>query len=543
MNRLKKILESRLAGTFCLLFAIGNRVIFETLYSRVGTDTKLQLAYAENLLAGKGMGVIKYFTNDLNNPVFDNHLQFPPGFSLVIIPFLKIFGGNEYKAVLAYDIAVAILFVIAVRLLGKKAGLSPVLNNIATLIAGCSQYTFFMSWSVTEGIALCFILFALTETIDIIGKRGNIGLLRLTGAGLLFCLPFSFRYMYLPLAFLFPFFILLSGILLKNKNLKIGGIKTLAASAAFFILLFVFSLATADNALHLTNVGRGIFFDQFVEWYPFLPASLVNIDFGAQLIQGLLGLEYSRVMFYLKIINPIFFGLLFLLLWRYIRAQRKKFQLSNHVLFIIIGSFVALTIILLLAWVTLTYKEISWGFYKWTHVQESRYFAFIYAFIPLLLLICFQYYRSSFKKPLIRFSIYIMFLCLATEIIHGIYYNTKILISHKDLSYIREAEESFRNFPAIISEIKKQNPDRELLICAPNQYYLYTASQMGYKAVFDYNNFLEADHLKVSSKSLLIMPIQPQDTIIIKEYLEKKKPRLILTNPITLFYAQEIDPQ
>ncbi|HEU5165991.1 MAG TPA: hypothetical protein VFU29_10655 [Chitinophagaceae bacterium] len=543
MNRLKKILESRFAGIFCFLFAITNRIIFATLYSRIGTDTKLQLAYAENLQAGKGMGVIKYFTNDLSTPVFDSHLQFPPGFSLVIIPFLKFFDGNEYKAMLAYDIVVSILFVIAVRLLGKKAGLSPVLNNIATLTAGCSQYTFFMSWSATEGIALCFILFALTQTIAVIDKRGNIGLLRATATGLLFCLPFFFRYMYLPLAFLFPFFILLSGILLKNKNLKLGGLKTLAASAMFFILLFIFSLSAAENALHLTNVGRGIFFDQFVEWYPFLPASFINIDFGAQLIQGLLGLEYSRVIFYLKIINLVIFVILFLLLWRYLNVQKKKLQFSNNFLFIVIGSFVALAIILLLAWVTLTYKQISWGFHRWTHVQEPRYFAFIYVFMPLLLLICLQYYRSSFKKPLIRFVIWGLFFCLGTEIIHGIYYNAKILISHKDLSYIRETEKSFRSFPTIISEIKNQNPDRELLICAPNQYYLYTASQMGYKAIFDYTNFLEADHLKVSSKSLLLMPIQPEDTIIIKDYLGKKKPRLILTIPSTLFYVQEIDPQ
>jgi len=542
MNRFKRILESRFAGVFCFLFAISNRIIFETLYSRVGTDTKLQLAYAENLLAGKGMGVIKYFTNDLNNPVFDSHLQFPPGFSIIIIPFLKFFDSNEYKAMLAYDIAVAILFVIAIRLLGKRAGLSPALNNIVTLIAGCSQYTFFMSWSATEGIALCFILFALNETIAIIEKKENIGILNVIGAGLLFCLPFFFRYMYLPLVFMFPFLILISGILSKNKNLKTGGLKTLASSATFFVLIFVFSLSAADNALHLTNVGRGLFFDQFVEWYPFLPASFINIDFGAQLIQGLFGLEYSRVIFYLKIINPAIFVLLFLLLWRYLNAQRKKLQFSNHFVFIIIGSIVALTIIVLLAWVTITYKAISWGFYRWTHVQEPRYFAFIYVFMPLLLLICVQYYRLSFKKPLIRFFIFFAFLCLATEIIHGIYYNVKILISHKDLSYIKETEKSFRDFSTIISEIKNQNPDRELLICAPNQYYLYTASQMGYKSIFDYANFLEVDHLKVSSKSLLIMPIQPQDTIIIKNYLEKKKPRLILTIPSTLYYAQEIDP-
>jgi hypothetical protein len=267
MNRLKKIMENRFTGIFCFLFAITNRIIFASLYSLIGVDTKLQLAYAKNFLAGKGLGATKYFTNDLNNPIFDMQQYFPPGFSFTIIPFLKLFGGDEYKAVLAFDIIVAIFFVIAVRSLGKKAGLPPALNNIVTLVAGCSQYFFFMSWSSTDAISVCLLLFALTETIGIINKKVETGLLRVISCGLLFCLPFFFRYMYLPIAMLLPFLILLSGILLKNKNIKVSGLKILAAVSSFLILLFVFSISASGNALYVTNVGRGLFVDQLTECY------------------------------------------------------------------------------------------------------------------------------------------------------------------------------------------------------------------------------------------------------------------------------------
>src|SRR5215207_211683 len=137
MNRLKKILETRLAGIICFLFAIANRITFTSLYSLIGSDTKIQLTYAHNLMAGKGMGVTKYFTNDLNVPLFDTHQWYPPGFSISIIPFLKLWGGDEFKAVLVFDILAAILFVIAVRVAGKKAGLPAGLNNMVTLVAGC----------------------------------------------------------------------------------------------------------------------------------------------------------------------------------------------------------------------------------------------------------------------------------------------------------------------------------------------------------------------------------------------------------------------
>lgn len=541
MNRLTKIAGSRSAGIFCFLFAIANRIIFATLYSLVGVDTKLQLTYAENFLAGKGMGATKYFTSDLNTPVFDTHQVFPPGFSFAIIPFLKIFEGDEYKAVFAFDIVVAILFVIAIRLLGKKAGLPDALNNIVTLIAGCSQYFFFMSWSSTDAISVCLILFALASFIDIINKKESISLLKAAGTGLLFCLPFFFRYMYLPIALLLPFFVFLFGVIMKSRDLKISGLKISAASVFFLILLFVFSLSTSGNVLYVTNAGRGFFIDQITECYPFLPASFINIDFGAQLIQTISGLNYSKIIWFLKIINPVILILLLFLLWRYINRQRKSLQFSNHSLLIIVGSFVSITILLLLAWLTLTYKALSWGYYSWTFVQDPRYFAFIYAFIPILFFVCLHFYRSYLKNWFIRILLFIGFCCFAIETIHGIYYNIKIISSHNDLTYIREADNGFRDFPLIISDIKKQNPGREIIVCSPDQFYLHTAAQLGYKAIFDYENFLQAEP-GVLSKTLLIMPIQSRDVVIISNYLEKKKLRLFCTIAGTSFYTQEIDP-
>jgi hypothetical protein len=293
--------------------------------------------------------------------------------------------------------------------------------------------------------------------------------------------------------------------------------------------------------LYVTNVGRGFFIDQFAECYPFLPASFINIDFGAQLIQTISGLDYSRIMFLLKIINPVIFVLLLFLLWKYINKQKNSLQFPNHSLLIILGSFISLSILLLLAWLTLTYKELSWGYYRWTFVQDPRYFAFIYAFIPILFFICLHYYSSYFKSFFIRIILFIGLCCFATEIIHGIYYNTKIISSHKDLAYIREADDGFRNFPLIIAEIKKQAPGREIIVCSPDQFYLHTAAQLGYKAIFDYENFLQATP-RVSSKTLLIMPIQSRDVVIINNYIEKKMPRLFYTIAGTSFYIQEIDP-
>src|SRR5688572_643232 len=155
-----------------------------------------------------------------------------------------------------------------------------------------------MSWSSTDAISLCFVLFGLAVTIDIINKKQYVGLVKISGLGILFCLPFIFRYMYLPLAILFPFVILLFGFALKNKKMKITGGKLLIASVFFLALIIAFNLFTSGNTLFVQDFGRGIFVSQLTKWYPFLPASFISLDFAAQLIERISGLAYGVVMFF-----------------------------------------------------------------------------------------------------------------------------------------------------------------------------------------------------------------------------------------------------
>lgn len=542
MNRLRKILETKTAGIVCSLFAIANRMIFASLHSLVGTDTKVQLTYAQNLMAGKGMGVTKYFTNDLTTPIYDSHLLFPPGFSLAIIPFLSLSGNDEFKAVHVFDIVTSVVFIFAVRHLSKRSGLPDALTNIVTLIAGCSQFVFFMSWSSTDGISLCFVLFAMAATLNIIDKGKEIGLLKAIGCSLLFCMPYFFRYMYLPVAVLLPLLILLSGISLKNKKLKVAGGKLLGLATFFLAILFAFSLFISSNALHLNDFGRGFYFNQLTNWYPFLPASFINLDFAAQLIEKILPWTYTQAMFLFNIINLVLFILGLSLLGRYIYFYNKNLFSSNHSSFITVGSFTSISIILLLVYLSFTYKEIEWGYIKWTYISDERYYAFLYIFVPILFFICVHHFKPFFKRSFFRLFVFLTLCIFCLEIMHGIYYNIKILLHQKDLANIREAENGYKNFPSIIKKIEEKYPDRQVFISSPDFYYMHDASQRGYKVIFDYQN-LSQTVLRAPAQSILILPIHTNELIIMKDYLEKKKPKSISTSDGTFFYIEEINPE
>lgn len=541
MSRIIKILDIRFASIICILFALTNRIIFTSLYSLMSTDTGIQLTYAQNFLAGKRMGVTKYFTSNLSTPVYDTHLLFPPGWSLTIIPFLKLTSGNEYRALFLFDVLAATLFVVAMRILGKKAGLSTAYNNILSLIIGCSQYVFFMSWSSTDVISLCFILFSFSLLIDIIYLRKELNLFKIVGYSLLFCMPFFFRYQYLFIAVLLPLLIFTFGIYSKNKTLKSFGWKLLIGSFSWLLLISLIYLNIGGNIIHINTSERGLFFNQILHWYPFIPSSFINLDFAAQLATRVTGINYRNAMLLFEVTNILLLIMFIFFIIRYVQKNKPVLVNSRNSIFFISGSVIVFCVIFLLAYLSLTYKDLEWGYIKWNFSTDERYFAFIYVFIPTLLLSFLNSYPYALKKPIVRLLACVVFVIYFVEVAHGIYYNAKIILQHKDLMVIKNSDIAYKQFPGIISQIKTQYPDRQILITSPDQFYLHAASQMEFKAIFDYQNLSKND-LIVNSKSILILPVHQNEVVIMKEYLDKKRPRSITTSDGTYFYIEELNP-
>jgi hypothetical protein len=538
MNRVLEILHSRYATILCIIFAIANRIIFATLYSTIGRDARVQITLAKNLLAGKGLGVTKYFTADLDHPVFDKTQLFPPGFSLAIAPFLKLFN-NDYTAVLAFDIAILLLFTWSVRLLGKSAGLSTAMNNILTLVVGCSQYAFIMHGSSADTIALTFLLFGLSVLIKIItgqqsAKWGNI-----VFTSLLFFLPSFFRYMYIPVSFLFPFIILVYSIYFKSRSLRVTTLKLFAGVTLFVFIMLFSSYQYSGNSVYVFETARGFFPGQLIHWYPYIPASFINIDFLAQLIAKLPGIDYIDAFIFFEILNIVLFLFLLFCLLRY--WFWKKIQLNTVSVFIVSGAAMSLSILVLLAYFALTYKPQLYGIYLWNYNYEIRYFAFIYIFLPVLVLVCISVYSSLLKRFIFKALLFLAIAFLFIEILHGVYYNAKIIAKREDVIAVKNRVADYRQFPNMLAELQAKYPAREILITASDQSFLHNASQLGFKAIFDYTN-LNSTTLLVKERSILLFPIHETDVWIMKEYLAKRKPQLLTRLAGTEFYLEELNP-
>lgn len=540
MKRLLQIFESKYATVFCIIFAIANRIIFATLYSTIGRDARMQITFAKNLLAGKGLGVTKYFTTDLNSPVFDTVQHFPPGFSLSIIPFIKLFNNDEYRAVLAFDILTIFLFVFAARILAKAAGLPVALQNVLMLIVGCSQYTFVMSGSSTDTIGLTFLLLGVAFLIKIIVHAGQLKPTTLLLYSFVFFLPSFFRYMYLPVSFLFPVLIFLFATYAKSKALRCAGIRSgLYVMLLVFMMLFL-TYTYSGNSVFVYDTGRGIFFNQLVHWYPYIPASFINLDLVAQLIVRVSGISYTNAFKIFEVVNTVLLALVLMLLLR-CWFPLKKMQLTNPAVFILSGSAIAISILLLLSYFSLTYEPQLYGIYLWNYNYESRYFAFIYILLPIILLLCISAYASPMRNIFFRVIIFTGLFMLFLEVIHGIYYNAKIVMMRPEVMAIRDRVADYKQFPSMIKDLESKYPAHQILVSASDQVFLQSASQMGYKAIFDYTN-LNTTNLRVNKKSLLLFPVHETDEWLMKEYLQKRKPQLLTRFAGTLFYLEEINP-
>jgi hypothetical protein len=539
MKKLFQIFESRFATMFCIVFAITNRIIFATLYSTIGRDARMQITFAKNFIVGKGLGITKYFTADLNHPVFDTTQHFPPGFSFAIIPFLKLFN-DDHTAVLAFDIATIFLFLFAVWFVAKKSGLPLAMRNMLMLIVGCSQYTFIMNGTSTDIIGITIVLWGLWLLIKVVDQSSHLKPANILFYALVFFLPSFFRYMYLPISLLFPVLIFAWGLFYKKRELKKSGIKLLGVIGIFVFLMLFLSYRYSGNSVYVFETERGVFFDQLVHWYPFIPASFINLDFIAQVIPKISMMTYTGVFKSFEIVNVILLVLLLFAFTRFLSFFKKQ-QETTASLFIVNGSIISLCILFLITYFSLTYKPQLYGIYLWNYNYESRYFAFVFIFLPIVLLFCLSVYRSILKnfvwKTIAFAGVFVLFI----EIFHGIYYNVKIVSKQKDVMSIQERVADYTQFPTMLKELSEKYSQNEIVVSASDQVFLNTASQMGYKAIFDYTN-LNKVNLRVTKKTFLLFPIHETDEWLMKEYIEKRKPQLMTKIAGTLFYLEEINP-
>lgn len=519
MKKLIHWLGSRNGSVFSVVFAIVNRTMLAFLASTIGRDKILQLHISENLLSGKGLTTTRYFFKDIYSPVIEASFSFPPGYSLVMAPLLKLFNHNYYAASVTFDLLVVLSFIYVLRRIAYHVGFSTLLTNILTLVFGSFQYVFFMKAPPTDAIGLLLVFICLDSIVKIVNDKKRLALSQILLTGILFILPALFRFMYIPLIILFPLFISMAGYWQKEKNTLRNGI--LLSAFSFSMLVFSYLVLAFFDILTLPEYGieTGLFPENLSRWYPFIPASFISLDFAALQIDRFSRLSYSDAIVVFDFLNVVLFlsmvGLLFI---PTLRNKFKEIADSQYRNFLFSGSMTGLTILIVLTYSSLTYSRHIRPGSLWTFVYEERHFGYLLLFIQFVFFSVLGFYFKSRMSTLKKYLILVPVFALGLECLHGVYFNIKAIFHFNEMKTRLTQDADYRGFISLCRDIEKMNPGQELIVSSTDRYYYHRAILDGLRGIYDAKS-LNQGLPRTNTPSLLLVAVPLRDKWILKEFL------------------------
>ena len=159
------------------------------------SDKMFLVLQSKSLLEGKGLAVPQYFTSNTITPVYDFTPLWPPGYPILLSPFLKLFNYNIYWATTALDIIFCVALIFVIRKICRQIGLPIAATNIMTLIAGCFEYTFINESLPTDSISIVLFLISFGMVITLLTSK-SFSIKKTLIVSFFLFLPCLFRYNY-----------------------------------------------------------------------------------------------------------------------------------------------------------------------------------------------------------------------------------------------------------------------------------------------------------------------------------------------------------
>lgn len=520
MNKLFSFFSNRYTTVVIIFLSIVIRIVNVLFVSYYGRDKMFLVAQSKSLLEGKGLAVPEYFTSNTATPVYDLTPLWPPGYPILLAPFLKLFNYNIYWATTTLDIIFCVALIFVIRKICKQIGLPLAATNIMTVIAGCFEYNFINESLPTDPISIVLFLIGLSQLINLLVST-DLSIKKIILVSFLLFLPCFFRYNYPAISFATIIGVLFIGYAKKDILLKRKGWWLFLFTGFFTFTFFVLLKLLTGHASYAMPTERGFYPENILHWFPVVPSSFINIAFLTSQAIHIAGIPLKTSMQWLELINMIV--IIPLLLFFLTSLFRKKtFEgLSSLKLFLLLGAFASAGLFALLGYMSLTYK-MQIGFNSiWSYVYEPRYFAFSVLFFQLIFL---SWYFIYFKKILAKnfFAKVFAGLCffiLFVEVAHNIYFYSKVALNFKEYKSAVYREQDFSYYISLIENIKEKYPDYQIWATAPgDDFYFYLATYHGYIGIADADN-LKTNLWKVKKKTLLILMLYDHEINAYQDFL------------------------
>ena len=297
---LYQLLNQKGIGWLFIAIATISKSILVAVFSNYETDKSFYLLLAKNLSEGNGFTIP---VSLVSNPAITENIYLPsaasPLYSIIAAPLLQLFPDNYFLVSWLIESLSWLLLFIVLRKILLRLTENHYWTNLFILFSGLFLYTIEISSSSKDVLALALLFFALLRCITIASAGSRSSFVYIVVTAFLFFLPGLTKLTYLPLTIVFPLSLLFIGFLKKEKRiLRYGSITLLLSLLLVAVHYFYFhSLETQTLALYpdfysqrwtMAKSGNeyvaGFFPENLKVLYPFIPASVINLDFlGVQI--------------------------------------------------------------------------------------------------------------------------------------------------------------------------------------------------------------------------------------------------------------------
>ncbi|OSZ77405.1 hypothetical protein CAP36_13520 [Chitinophagaceae bacterium IBVUCB2] len=462
-TKLKLLLSNRPVTFFIVLGAITGRISQLLFFSYLGGDRSHQALATQNFVYGKGISIAQVLPNNLSEIIYEPLIKWPPGYSFLLTPFYKLFNHNYIVAGLALDILFAAILIFVTRAILKNLGTPIYLTNLFTLMTGFVIYSFYKQ-PYADAIAITLYLTALLFTLRLIKNPATWKFDTLAIVlSLIFC-AFA-KYLYIPVVFVIPFFLLIKGSYDKQRIIKIASLIVLLAVTASISALLIYQKSVSGTAAYITEPTRGFYPENLLHSYPYLPAAFINPEtiglfFRLPYQQGSWINSLLQVIHLLGFLILSFFSLKF-----FIRKGIKNISHTNSFYYLIFLSLFAVVAVLSLLSLRVA-KELN----IWTYVQEARYYGLA---IILLQLATFVYFNTRFNHPskIAKFVAAALFLLLVPDMARGILFSAKRVMKFNSEEYTWKIEYKTQELAEkVVQEQKKKYNVSKVVLTGSSDY-------------------------------------------------------------------------
>lgn len=536
-NNLKRILSYNKSGLVIVFIVILARIIHLLFFYNIRVDGMYQVMAMQNFAAGNGISLSKVLSSDLSVTVYEPLINWPPGYSVLLTPFYLLFDHNYILAGLALDIITAIFLIVICRRILKLLETPIYFVNIFTLLTGFFVYYFYFIAS-SDAIAITFFVAAIYYALLILKKDKP---LLYASAFLIISLFLAgfIKYLFIPIVFIIPLFLILNGYGEQKNILKKTGIISFLSLVILFSILLIFQKFNSGSAAYISEPTRGWFPENMKSAWPAFPASLIKPDTVDMLLPGT-GLVVFRIF---QIIHLFLFGGIFIyILQRIFKSGFKKLSVSDS--FYYLAFFLSLGITILLTILSLRVaKEENIPGQWWTYIEEPRYYGLVNVLLHLAVFGIYQYYKLR-KSKFLKYGMICLVVLMLPETFRGIVFTAKRIMNVSKEEYSWQNDLSIQKYAHSIINKAKESQHVEKVVVTGSWYYVYYRVGIYSKipALTESEKINELSELNSSKPTLVLIILQEKDFPDYQPFLSSKEKELAGYFRGFYFYTTHVKP-